>query len=207
MGDRRPDEAQIDTAQLNLGYADIRSPIDGRLGARLVDIGNMVHATDAPAPWSPITQIKPIFVSFTVPQDVADEIRRNQATAPLAVLAYASDDKTLLASGKLTLIDNAIDQTTGTIRLKATFDNDDERLWPGEFVNVRLVISTAQGRRHGAGADRAGRAERPLRLCHQARQHGRAPRRRGRRRCRTASPSSTRGSPPARRSSSTASTG
>jgi multidrug efflux system membrane fusion protein len=87
-------------------------------------------------------QTKPIFVNFTVPQDVTDEVRRNQATAPLTVLAYASDDKTLLSEGKLTLIDNQIDTTTGTLRLKATFENADERLWPGQFVNARLVIST-----------------------------------------------------------------
>ncbi len=72
-------------------------------------------------------------------------------------MAYGDDDKTLLANGKLTLIDNAIDQATGTIRLKASFANEDERLWPGEFVNVRLVLNIAQGRADGAGADRAGR--------------------------------------------------
>jgi multidrug efflux system membrane fusion protein len=77
-----------------------------------------------------------------VPQDVTDEVRRNQAIAPLTVLAYASDDKTLLSEGKLTLIDNQIDTATGTLRLKATFENTDERLWPGQFVNARLVIST-----------------------------------------------------------------
>ena len=81
-------------------------------------------------------------MNFTVPQDVTDEVRRNQATAPLTVLAYASDDKTLLSNGKLTLIDNQIDTATGTLRLKATFENTDERLWPGQFVNARLVIST-----------------------------------------------------------------
>ena len=137
------DQAQIDAAQLNLQYTDIRSPIDGRTGARLVDLGNFVQAGQGTALVS-ITQIKPIYVSFTVPQENLVEIRTNQARAPLEVEAYASDDKTLLSRGKLTLIDNQVDTTTGTIRLKGTFDNADERLWPGEFVSARLIISTRQ---------------------------------------------------------------
>ena len=137
------DQAQIDSAQLNLQYTDIRSPIDGRTGARQVDLGNFVQAGQATALVS-ITQIKPIFVTFTVPQENLVEIRTNQARAPLEVEAYASDDKTLLSRGKLTLIDNQVDTTTGTIRLKATFENTDERLWPGEFVSARLIISTRQ---------------------------------------------------------------
>jgi multidrug efflux system membrane fusion protein len=137
------DEAQINTAKLNLSYADIRSPIDGRLGARLVDKGNLVHANDN-TPLVMITEIKPIFVSFTLPQDNFDDIRESQNKAPLAVYAYSSDGKKQLAEGKLTLIDNAIDQATGTIRLKARFDNENERLWPGEFVSLRVVLSTRQ---------------------------------------------------------------
>ena len=137
------DEAQINTAKLNLSYADIRSPIDGRLGARLVDKGNLVHANDN-TPLVMITEIKPIFVSFTLPQDNFDDIRESQNKAPLVVYAYSGDGKKQLAEGKLTLIDNAIDQATGTIRLKARFDNDDERLWPGEFVSLRVVLSTRQ---------------------------------------------------------------
>jgi multidrug efflux system membrane fusion protein len=140
----RGDEAQINTAKLNLGYADIRSPIDGRLGAKLVDIGNMVRATDATGLVT-ITQLKPIFVSFTLAQENAHKIRERQAVAPLQVMAIGGDNKTLLGTGKLTLIDNAIDQTTGTIRLKATFTNDDERLWPGEFVNVRVILNIRKG--------------------------------------------------------------
>src|SRR5208282_4447967 len=96
------DIAQIDTAQLNLGYADIRSPIDGRLGARLVDIGNMVHAAD-PTGLVTVAELKPIFVSFTVAQENAHKIRERQAEAPLEVVAYGDDGKTLLANGKLTL--------------------------------------------------------------------------------------------------------
>lgn len=133
------DQAQIDTTKLNLGYTDIRSPIDGRTGARLVDIGNLLHATDNTALVT-ITQIKPIFVSFTLPQNALDEIRQYQQLAPLDVTAVSADGKTELAEGKLTLIDNTINQATGTILLKATFPNQNERLWPGEFVNARVVL-------------------------------------------------------------------
>lgn len=135
------DKAAIDTAELNLAFADIRAPIAGRTGQRLVDLGNLVQTAQGTSLVT-ITQVKPIFVNFTVPQDYTDAIRRNQATAPLTVLAYGSDDKTLVSEGKLSLIDNQIDMTTGTLRLKATFANADERLWPGEFVNIRLVLST-----------------------------------------------------------------
>jgi multidrug efflux system membrane fusion protein len=138
------DEAQIDTAKLNLSYADIRAPIGGRLGARLVDTGNLVRAGDGTALVT-IAQLKPIFASFTLPQDQAHKVRERQAIAPLEVQAYGDDNKTLLASGELTLIDNSIDQATGTIRLKATFANADERLWPGEFVNVRVVLNMRKG--------------------------------------------------------------
>jgi multidrug efflux system membrane fusion protein len=138
------DEALIDTAKLNLGYADIRAPIDGRLSARLVDIGNMVHASDTNGLVT-IAQLRPIFVSFTLAQTNLDAIRQAQAKGQLVVRAYANDNKSLLSEGKLTLIDNAIDQATGTIHLKATFANADERLWPGEFVNLRLVLDTRRG--------------------------------------------------------------
>jgi len=135
------DEAQINTAKLNLSYADIRSPIDGRLGAKLVDKGNLVHANDN-TPLVTITEVKPIFVSFTLPQETLDDLQENNKEAPLVVYAYSGDGKKQLAEGKLTLIDNAIDQATGTIHLKARFDNDDEQLWPGEFVSLRVILST-----------------------------------------------------------------
>ena len=134
------DQAQIDAAQLNLTYCDIRAPISGRLGVRLVDVGNMVHAADSNGLVT-ITQTKPIFVSFTLPQENLHKVHEKQALGPLAALAFGADSTTLLSEGKLTLIDNAIDQPTGTIRLKASYDNTDERLWPGEFVNVRLILS------------------------------------------------------------------
>jgi membrane fusion protein, multidrug efflux system len=133
------DQAAIDNARLNLDYADIRSPIDGRLGARLVDKGNLVHTSDNTALVT-ITQLKPIFVSFTLPQDTLDDVREQQQKAPLVVRAYDSAGDKLLSIGKLTLIDNMIDQSTGTIHLKAHFDNKDERLWPGEFVNLQVIL-------------------------------------------------------------------
>jgi membrane fusion protein, multidrug efflux system len=138
------DEAQINTAKINLGYTDIRSPIDGRLGARLVDKGNIVHANDN-TPLVMITELRPIFVSFTLPQETLDDVHENNKQAPLVVRAYSGDGKKQLAEGKLTLIDNMIDQATGTIHLKARFDNDDERLWPGEFVSLRVILSTRRG--------------------------------------------------------------
>ena len=138
------DAAQIQNAKLNLGYADIRSPIDGRLGAKLVDVGNLVHANDN-TPLVMIAELKPIFVSFTLPQETLDDVQENNKKAPLVVRASSGDGKKELAQGKLTLIDNMIDQATGTIHLKARFDNDDERLWPGEFVNLRLILSTHKG--------------------------------------------------------------
>lgn len=135
----KADQAAIDNANLNLTFATIRSPIDGRLGARLVDIGNLVHAADNTSLVS-ITQLKPIFVTFTVPQDQLERIRKSAAAGPVEVQAVSADDQTQLAAGKLTLIDNQVDPATGTIRLKGTFDNADEALWPGEFVNTRLVV-------------------------------------------------------------------
>jgi membrane fusion protein, multidrug efflux system len=134
------DRAQIDNAKLNLSYADIRSPIDGRTGQRLIDLGNMV-ATNQNTTLVTITQIKPIFVNFTVPQYANHNLRKNQANHPLTVIAYSADDSYKLAEGELTLIDNQIEAQTGTLRLKATFANTDEQLWPGEFVNVRLELS------------------------------------------------------------------
>jgi multidrug efflux system membrane fusion protein len=138
------DEAQIQLARLNLSFATIRAPIDGRLGARLVDVGNMVRASDA-AGLVTIAQIRPIEVSFALPQENQNKVREKQAKAPLEVMAYGGDNKTLLQTGKLALIDNTIDQATGTLKLKASFENQDERLWPGLFVNVRVVLNMRKG--------------------------------------------------------------
>jgi membrane fusion protein, multidrug efflux system len=133
------DNAQAETVRLNLGYCTITSPISGRLGARLVDVGNLVHASD-PTGLVTIAQVKPIFVSFTLPQDNLAAVRVEQAKAPLVVDAYAGNNTTRLGEGRLTLVDNSVDQATGTIHLKAAFPNAEERLWPGQFVNLRLVL-------------------------------------------------------------------
>jgi multidrug efflux system membrane fusion protein len=137
----KADQAAIDAAQLNVTYCDIRAPIDGRLSQRLVDIGNMVHATDTNGLVT-IAQLKPIFVSFTIAQASLDAIREHQAKGALVVKAFPSAGGDELAQGSLTLIDNSIDQTTGTIHLKASFANKDERLWPGEFVSLHLILDT-----------------------------------------------------------------
>lgn len=135
------DQAAIETAQLNLQYTVIRAPITGRTGALLVDQGNYVQAS-AGTNLVGITQIRPIYVSFTLPGNLFDDIRQGQAQHPLAVEAYAQDGKTRLARGTLSFIDNHIDSSTGTIALKGTFANADERLWPGAFVTVRLILGT-----------------------------------------------------------------
>ncbi len=143
QGAVKADEAAIASAQLNLDYAFIRSPIEGRTGQRLVDVGNFVQASQN-ANLVTVTQVKPIFVSFSVPADRLDDIRTPQAQHPLKVVAYTLDDKTARAEGELTLINNQVDASTGTILLKAQFANADEALWPGEFVNARLVLSMRQ---------------------------------------------------------------
>ena len=137
----RGDEAAIESATVNLSYTRILSPIDGRTGARGIDVGNIVRAADN-AGLVTVTHLKPIFATFTLPQARLDAIRRNAALGPLAVEAHAEADRQPLGEGRLSLIDNQIDPATGTVRLKALFDNADERLWPGEFVTVRLILST-----------------------------------------------------------------
>jgi multidrug efflux system membrane fusion protein len=134
------DDAAIETAQLNLGYTMIRAPIGGRTGALLVDPGNYVQASAA-TPLVSITQIKPIYVSFTVPATNLNAIQQNQGTHQLDVDAYGPNDETLLGKGALTFIDNHVNTSTGTIALEATFANADERLWPGEFVTARLILA------------------------------------------------------------------
>ncbi len=138
------DDATIATAQLNLNFTNITSPIAGRTGLRLVDAGNLVHATDTTGLVT-ITQIHPIAVIFTLPQDNLPAIQAAMAKGTLPVMAYASDDQTLLSTGELATIDNTIDQSTGTIKLKAVFQNPDSKLWPGQFVNARLQINTLRG--------------------------------------------------------------
>lgn len=135
------DEAAIEMAKLNLGFCYIASPIQGRVGLRQVDPGNLIHATDATGIVS-ITQVQPIAATFTLPQDALPRINEAMAAGTLAVQAYASDDKTLLDRGSLLTPDNAIDPNTGTIKLKALFPNLANKLWPGQFVNARLLVDT-----------------------------------------------------------------
>jgi membrane fusion protein, multidrug efflux system len=138
-GTVRTDQAAIDSAKLNLVYCHITSPISGRVGLRLVDPGNIVHATDT-NPLLVITQLQPIAVLFTLPEDQLPTVAQHMAKTTLDVEAYSRDDETKLAKGKLLTIDNQIDQTTGTGRLKAVFDNGDNSLWPNQFVNIRLLL-------------------------------------------------------------------
>lgn len=138
-GTVRNDQATIDNAKLNLVYCHITSPISGRVGLRLVDPGNMVHATDTNA-LLVITQLQPIAVIFTLPEDNLPAVSQRMGQGTLQVDAYSRDDQTKLDTGKLETIDNQIDQTTGTGRLKAVFDNKGNALWPNQFVNIRLLL-------------------------------------------------------------------
>ncbi|MGA9040957.1 MAG: MdtA/MuxA family multidrug efflux RND transporter periplasmic adaptor subunit [Terriglobales bacterium] len=137
----RNDQAAIDSAKLNLTYCHITAPVGGRIGLRQVDPGNIVHAADA-NPMFIITQLQPIAVLFTLPEDNLPAVSQHLASGPLSVEAYSRDDQTKLATGKLLTIDNEIDQTTGTGKLKAVFDNKDNALWPNQFVNIRLLLDT-----------------------------------------------------------------
>ena len=138
------DDAAIAMAKLNLDFTRIVSPIDGRVGLRLVDPGNLVHANDANGIVT-VNQIHPISMLFTLPQDVFPTVQDAMQASrdPLKVVAYASNDKEKLSEGTLLTMDNAIDTSTGTIRLKAQFTNGDNRLWPGEFVNAHLQLGVA----------------------------------------------------------------
>lgn len=135
----RADQAQIDQQKLNLVYCHITAPIGGRVGIRLVDVGNIVHASDA-NPMLVIAQLQPVSALFTLPEDNLPTVASHMKNGPLTVEAYSRDDQTKLATGKLLTIDNEIDQSTGTGRLKATFDNKDNQLWPNQFVNIRLLL-------------------------------------------------------------------
>lgn len=140
----KADEAGLANARLNLEYASVRSPIDGRTGKLFVDKGNIIKANDT-NPAVIIDQMSPIYVTFAVPEQNLDRIRRFQAEDPLKVEALSAANSGPPAAGALSFIDNAIDQTTGTITLKATFENRDLALWPGQFLNVRLVLTTEKG--------------------------------------------------------------
>jgi membrane fusion protein, multidrug efflux system len=133
------DKAAIDSAQLNLTYCRITSPIDGRVGLRQVDPGNYVQAS-ATTPMLVITQLHPIAVLFTLPEDQLQSVLKQMRQRPLQVDVYGRDDQTKLSAGKLLTIDNQIDPTTGTAKLKAVFENPENTLWPNQFVNVHLLL-------------------------------------------------------------------
>jgi membrane fusion protein, multidrug efflux system len=136
----RADQAQIDNQKLQLLYCKITAPLSGRVGLRLVDQGNMVHATD-PNGLVVITQVQPIATLFTLPEDSLQEVIQHMKNQRLGVEAYSRDDQTKLATGQLETIDNQIDPTTGTVRFKAVFENRDLSLWPNQFVNIRLMLA------------------------------------------------------------------
>ena len=148
------DQAQIDSARVQLSYTRLTSPIDGVTGIYQLDVGNIIYpsatnssqniANDAPSSTNnalvTVTQTQPIAVIFTLPEADLPEIQQQVAKGPMTVLAYSQDNKTLLGRGRLLLVNNEIDQTTGTLQLKAVFPNKQSRLWPGQLVNARLLL-------------------------------------------------------------------
>ncbi|MFY9742081.1 MAG: MdtA/MuxA family multidrug efflux RND transporter periplasmic adaptor subunit [Candidatus Sulfotelmatobacter sp.] len=140
-GQVRTDQAQIDNAKLQIVYCNITAPFTGRVGLRQVDPGNIVHAADT-NPMLILTQLQPIAVIFTLPEDELPTVAQHMKNSTLRVDAYSRDNQTKLATGKLMTIDNQIDPTTGTAKLKAVFDNKDSQLWPNQFVNADLLLET-----------------------------------------------------------------
>jgi membrane fusion protein, multidrug efflux system len=141
----KADEAASTNARVQLDYSTITAPLDGRTGMRLVDPGNIIHTGDSNG-LVVITQLRPIAVVFTLPERYLAQIQPHQiAGEQLPTLAMGPDNQAPLSEGKLAVVDNQIDISTGTIRLKAIFPNDDLRLWPGQFVNVRLLVATRKG--------------------------------------------------------------
>ena len=137
------DVSAVASAKLNLAYCTIRSPLSGRTGNLLVHAGNLVKANDVPL--VVIHQVSPVFVNFNVPEQHLAAVRRLSANRKLAVRVFAQDDPNRSASGELSVIDNTVDASTGTIHLKATFPNTDGILWPGQFVTSVLTLDTLQG--------------------------------------------------------------
>ncbi|WP_245444947.1 efflux RND transporter periplasmic adaptor subunit [Pseudaminobacter soli (ex Li et al. 2025)] len=136
------DKAMIDATKLNVEYASIRSPIDGITGIRQIDLGNLVQANSGTL--VVVTQIKPIYVVFTIPETDIPRVRSAMSKGKLTVLAYDPADQKQIAQGTLELVDNQVDQASGTVKLKARFPNKDEALWPGQFVNAHLVVETVE---------------------------------------------------------------
>ena len=140
-GTVRNDQAQIDNAKLQIVYCHITAPFSGRVGLRQVDPGNIVHAADT-NPMLILTQLQPIAVIFPLPEDQLPAVARQMKRGTLEVDAFSRDDQTKLASGKLLTIDNEIDPTTATAKLKSVFDNKGNQLWPNQFVNAHLLLET-----------------------------------------------------------------
>lgn len=134
------DKAAVDAARVQLRYTDIHAPIDARAGALLINVGNLIKANDTPF-LVQLNQVQPIYVTFSIPETQLQAVRQYSAGGQLKVLAYPKGQTSNPAEGKLTFIDNGVDPTTGTVKLKATFVNKDRRLWPGEFVDVVLNLS------------------------------------------------------------------
>jgi multidrug efflux system membrane fusion protein len=135
----KADEAAIETAALNLSFTHIVSPLNGRVGLRMVDPGNLIHANDASGIVN-VTQLHPITAIFTLPEENLPQVADAMRAGHVKVLAYSSDHKTRLSEGELLTPDNAIDAASGTIKLKAVFQNADNRLWPGQFIDARVQV-------------------------------------------------------------------
>ena len=135
------DKAAVDAARVQLQYTDIAAPIDARTGALMINLGNLVKANDTPY-LVQLNQVSPIYVTFSVPESHLDEVRQYFSSRQLKILAYPKGQAANPAVGQLTFIDNGVDTTTGTFKLKGTFENKDRRLWPGEFIDVALELST-----------------------------------------------------------------
>jgi multidrug efflux system membrane fusion protein len=135
------DQAAVDTAKINLSYTRIAAPIAGRVGLKQINEGAIIHANDASGLVT-ITQIHPISVQFSLPQDELSDLLAGQAKAPLPVTVHTRDGSRQLATGRLTVIDSQVDTLTGMIKLKAVFDNKDNGLWPGELVTARVIVRT-----------------------------------------------------------------
>jgi multidrug efflux system membrane fusion protein len=135
------DKAAVDAARVQLQYTDIVAPINARAGVLMINLGNLVKANDTPYLLQ-LNQVTPIYVTFSVPESNLDRVRQRFSSGHLKVLAYPKGQSDKVAEGLLTFIDNGVDTTTGMLKLKGTFQNRDRRLWPGEFVDVALVLST-----------------------------------------------------------------
>jgi membrane fusion protein, multidrug efflux system len=138
------DRATIETAQTNLDYTSIVAPSDGRMGVRLIDPGNIVHASDS-SPIVTLTLTQPSAVIFTLSARSLDDVRAALASGPVEVTAFSQDNRRTLGKGTLLLIDNMVDQASATMRMKAMFANEDDQLWPGDFVNARVSLKVVRG--------------------------------------------------------------